>query len=137
MAELLGCLWFNQPPAEFRRADEPARSRNLSPSSLHQGSPHHFDVADGHGAARVRSVRLLNMPSLNRLDAFSMEQGQQMFASQEGTSVWCLCNRRWTWAVTARVRVAEIHRVHRRRLKAEQKEEWDGVGCATRAGRCS
>ena len=58
LGELLGWLWFNQPPESFgaltnRLAPGPAQVR----AGADQGSARHFHVADGPGPARVRSVR--------------------------------------------------------------------------------
>ena len=57
MAELLGCLWFNQPPEQFG-----ALTNRLAASQLkavleqNQGSPHDIHVAYGHGPAQLRSL---------------------------------------------------------------------------------
>ena len=57
MVELLGCLWFNQPPEDFRSAHQPAgRQPTEVRADPNQGIARHFHVADGHGPARLRSV---------------------------------------------------------------------------------
>lgn len=86
LGELLGWLWFNQPPADFsdltnRLAPDriPATldetkellATSMSPLDLARRS---FDPFD-----------LLTMPALTNLSGMSMGQGQQMFASADGT----------------------------------------------------
>ena len=129
MAELLGCLWFNQPPAEFgaltnRLAPENLKSVLADTKEALTTSMSPMDMA----RRAFDPFDLLNMPSLNKLDAFSMGQGQQMFASQEGNfrlvfvqSAVDLGSYRScaSWLKSIESIVAG--------LKAEQKEEWDGV----------
>ena len=129
MAELLGCLWFNQPPAEFgaltnRLAPENLKSVLADTKQTLATSMSPMDMA----RRAFDPFDLLNLPSLNKLDAFSMGQGQQMFASQEGNfrlvfvqSAVDLGSYRScaSWLKTIEAVVAG--------LKAEQKEEWDGV----------
>ncbi len=86
LAELLGCLWLNQPPELFgaltnRLAagrlkcvlDETkeALATSLSPTDIARRA---FDPFD-----------MLNMPALTNVSGFSIEQGQKMFASSGGT----------------------------------------------------
>jgi predicted RND superfamily exporter protein/lauroyl/myristoyl acyltransferase len=129
MAELLACLWFNQPPAEFgaltnRLAPENLKSVLADTKEVLTTSMSPMDMA----RRAFDPFDLLNLPSLNRLDAFSMGQGQQMFASQEGNfrlvfvqSAVDLGSYRScaSWLKSIEDAVAG--------LKAEQKEEWDGV----------
>jgi predicted RND superfamily exporter protein/lauroyl/myristoyl acyltransferase len=85
MAELLGCLWLNQPPESFA-----ALTNRLAPDRLKAvltetkealaTSMSPMDVA----RRAFDPFDLLNMPALTNLSGFSMEQGQQMFASSEG-----------------------------------------------------
>jgi predicted RND superfamily exporter protein/lauroyl/myristoyl acyltransferase len=129
MAELLGCLWFNQPPAEFG-----ALTNRLAPGNLKSVLANTKEVLTTSMSPMDMARRafdpfdLLNMPSLNKLDAFSMEQGQQMFASQEGNfrlvfvqSAVDLGSYRScaSWLKSIESVVAG--------LKAEQPTEWDGV----------
>ena len=59
MAELLGCFWLNQPPDSFRRADESLGTRPTGGrAGPNQGRASDFHVADGHGPACLRSLRL-------------------------------------------------------------------------------
>ncbi len=85
MAELLGCLWLNQPPAVFgsltnrlaggelkavlAQTKEELRT-SMSPMDMARRS---FDPFD-----------LLNMPALTNFSDLSSGQGQQMFTSSEG-----------------------------------------------------
>jgi predicted RND superfamily exporter protein/lauroyl/myristoyl acyltransferase len=129
MAELLGCLWLNQPPAEFG-----ALTNRLAPGNLKSILADTKEVLTTSMSPMDMARRafdpfdLLNMPSLNRLDAFSMGQGQQMFASQEG-------NFRLVFVQSA-VDLGSYHscagwlksiEAVAAGLKGEQKEEWDGV----------
>jgi predicted RND superfamily exporter protein/predicted LPLAT superfamily acyltransferase len=129
MAELLACLWFNQPPAEFG-----ALTNRLAPENLKSALANTKEVLTTSMSPMDMARRafdpfdLLNMPSLNKLDAFSMGQGQQMFASQAGNfrlvfvqSAVDLGSYRScaSWLKSIEAVVAG--------LKAEQQEEWVGV----------
>ena len=86
MAELLGCFWLNQLPEDFgaltnrlaagqleavlARTKEELRT-SMSPMDMARRA---FDPFD-----------LLNMPALTNLSGLATGQGQQMFASSEGT----------------------------------------------------
>ena len=85
LGELLGWLWFNQPPESFatltnRLAPDQLKSAleqtkealatSMSPMDLARRA---FDPFD-----------LLTMPALTNLSGFSTDQGQQMFASSDG-----------------------------------------------------
>ncbi len=130
MGELLGCLWFNQPPESFAvltnqlapdhlkivlTETKEALATSMSPMDVARRA---FDPFD-----------LLNLPGLTNLSGFSMEQGQQMFASSEGNfrlvfvqSAVDLSGYRQcaSWLKSIRAVVAG--------LRAEQpKADWDGV----------
>jgi predicted RND superfamily exporter protein/lauroyl/myristoyl acyltransferase len=130
MAELLGCLWLNQPPESFA-----ALTNRLAPDRLQAvltetkealaTSMSPMDIA----RRAFDPFDLLNMPALTNLSGFSMEQGQQMFASSEGNfrlvfvqsgvdlSSYRQCA---SWLKSIRAVVAG--------LRAEQpKADWDGV----------
>ena len=130
MAELLGCLWLNQPPESFA-----ALTNRLAPDRLKAvltetkealaTSMSPMDIA----RRAFDPFDLLNMPALTNLSGFSMEQGQQMFASSEGNfrllfvqsgvdlSSYRQCA---SWLKSIREVVAS--------LRAEQpKADWDGV----------
>ena len=86
LAEILACLWLNQPPANFaaltnRLAPEnigtvltetrEALATSLSPTDLARRA---FDP-----------FNLLELPALTNVSGLSMDQGQKMFASSDGT----------------------------------------------------
>ena len=86
LAEMLGCMWLNQPPESFQALTNrlapdrlqavlaetrEALTTSLSPMDIARRA---FDPFD-----------LLNMPALTNVSGLSMEQGQKMFASSEGT----------------------------------------------------
>jgi predicted RND superfamily exporter protein/lauroyl/myristoyl acyltransferase len=85
MAELLGCLWFNQPPESFA-----ALTNRLAPDQLKTALDRTKEILATSMSPMDVARRafdpfdLLNMPSLTSLSGFSMEQGQQMFASPDG-----------------------------------------------------
>ena len=130
MAELLGCLWFNQPPESFA-----ALTNRIAPDRLQAvltetketlaTSMSPMDIA----RRAFDPFDLLNMPALTNFSGFSMEQGQQMFASSEGNfrlvfvqsgvdlSGYRACE---SWLKSIRAVVAG--------LRAEQPQaDWDGV----------
>ena len=54
-AEIVACLWFNQPPRILWHADQPARPDHLQSVLAETGRARHVALADGHRPARVRS----------------------------------------------------------------------------------
>jgi predicted RND superfamily exporter protein/lauroyl/myristoyl acyltransferase len=85
MAELLGCLWFNQPPESFgaltnRLAPDRLQSVLTETKEVLTTSMSPMDIA----RRAFDPFDLLSMPALTNFSGFSMEQGQQMFASSEG-----------------------------------------------------
>ncbi len=85
MGELLGCLWLNQPPESFA-----ALTNRLAPDRLQAVLTETKEVLATSMSPMDVARRafdpfdLLNLPALTNLSGFSMEQGQQMFASSEG-----------------------------------------------------
>ena len=85
MAELLGCLWLNQPPEDFG-----ALTNRLAPGQLKAVLTQTKEVLTTSMSPMDVARRafdpfdLLNMPALTNISGLSMEQGQQMFASAEG-----------------------------------------------------
>jgi predicted RND superfamily exporter protein len=85
MAELLGCLWLNQPPESFG-----ALTNRLAPDRLQAVLTETKEVLATSMSPMDIARRafdpfdLLSMPALTNFSGFSMEQGQQMFASSEG-----------------------------------------------------
>jgi predicted RND superfamily exporter protein len=130
MAELLGCLWLNQPPESFgaltnRLAPDQLKSVLTQTKEVLTTSMSPMDIA----RRAFDPFDLLNVPALTNLSGFSMEQGQQMFASAEGNfrlvfvqsgvdlSGYRQCA---SWLKSIRAVVAG--------LCAEQpKADWDGV----------
>ncbi|MGB8369719.1 MAG: MMPL family transporter [Limisphaerales bacterium] len=130
MAELLGCLWLNQPPESFA-----ALTNRLAPDRLQAVLTETKEVLATSMSPMDVARRafdpfdLLNLSALTNLSGFSMEQGQQMFASSEGNfrlvfvqsgvdlSSYRQCA---SWLKSIRAVVAG--------LRAEQpKADWDGV----------
>jgi predicted RND superfamily exporter protein/lauroyl/myristoyl acyltransferase len=130
MGELLGYVWFNQPPDAFG-----ALTNRLEPSQLKEvlnqtkeelrTSMSPMDMA----RRAFDPFDLLNMPALTNLSGFSMAQGQQMFASSEGNfrllfvqSAIDLGSFRTceTWLKSIRAAVADL-------LGKQPTEEWAGV----------
>jgi predicted RND superfamily exporter protein/lauroyl/myristoyl acyltransferase len=130
MAELLGCLWLNQPPESFA-----ALTNRLAPDRLQAVLTETKEVLATSMSPMDIARRafdpfdLLNMPALTNFSGFSMEQGQQMFASSEGNfrlvfvqsgvdlSSYRQCA---SWLKSIRAVVAG--------LSAEQPQaDWDGV----------
>ena len=130
MAELLGCLWLNQPPESFaaltnRLAPDRLQSVLTQTKEVLATSMSPMDIA----RRAFDPFDLLNMPALTNFSGFSMEQGQQMFASSEGNfrlvfvqsgvdlSSYRQCA---SWLKSIRAVVAG--------LRAEQpKADWEGV----------
>ncbi|HUB86896.1 MAG TPA: MMPL family transporter, partial [Verrucomicrobiae bacterium] len=130
LGELLGWLWFNQPPDSFavltnRLAPENLKTildqtkeslaTSMSPMDL---ARHEFDPFD-----------LLNMPALSNFASFSGGQNQQMFASTNGEfhvlyvesavdlSGYRACENFLT----------EIHSVADNLRNGQSKDDWNGV----------
>jgi len=130
MAELLGCLWLNQPPESFgaltnRLAPDRLQAVLTDTKEVLATSMSPMDIA----RRAFDPFDLLNLPALTNFSGFSMEQGQQMFASSEGNfrlvfvqsgvdlSGYRQCA---SWLKSIRAVVAD--------LRAEQpKADWEGV----------
>ena len=86
MAELLACLWLSQPPRDFA-----ALTNRLAPDHLKPVLDQTKEILATSMSPMEVARRafdpfdLLNMPSMTNFSAFSMSQGQQMFASADGT----------------------------------------------------
>ena len=106
LGELLGWLWFNQPPESFgaltnRLAPGPAQAR----AGADQGSARHFHVADGPGPARVRSVRFADDAGADQSRRLLQRtRASRCLPRPTESSVCCMWNPPWIWAVTARAR---------------------------------
>ena len=85
MAELLGCLWLNQPPEVFAALTNRLEAGQLKAvlaqtKELLRTSMSPLDIA----RRALDPFDFLNMPALTNLSSLSTGQGQQLFASPEG-----------------------------------------------------
>jgi len=85
LGELLGWLWFNQPPGDFaaltnRLAPDQLKAALDETRELLATSMSPMDLA----RRSFDPFNLLTMPALTNLSGMSMDQGQQMFASSDG-----------------------------------------------------
>ena len=130
MGELLACLWLNQSPESFaaltnRLAPDRLQAVLIETKEALATSMSPMDVA----RRAFDPFDLLNMPALTNLSGFSMEQGQQMFASSEGNfrlvfvqSAVDLSGYRQCASWLKSIRAVVVG------LRAEQpKADWDGV----------
>ncbi len=86
LGELLGWLWFNQPPESFgaltnRLAPDQLKSALEQTKEALATSMSPMDLA----RREYDPFDLLTMPALTNLAGFSTDQSQQMFASPDGT----------------------------------------------------
>ena len=86
LGELLGWLWFNQPSADFaaltnRLAPDQLKAALDETRELLATSMSPMDLA----RRSFDPFNLLNMQALTNISGISMGQGQQMFASTDGT----------------------------------------------------
>jgi predicted exporter/lauroyl/myristoyl acyltransferase len=85
LGELLGWLWFNQPPADFA-----ALTNRLAPDQLKAALDETREMLATSMSPMDLARRsfdpfnLLTMPGLTNISGMSMGQGQQMFASTDG-----------------------------------------------------
>jgi predicted RND superfamily exporter protein/lauroyl/myristoyl acyltransferase len=85
LGELLGWLWFNQPPGDFSELTNRLAPDQLQPvlnetKELLTTSMSPMDLA----RRSFDPFNLLTMPALTNISGISMDQGQQMFASTDG-----------------------------------------------------
>ena len=85
LGELLGWLWFNQPPQDFA-----ALTNRLAPDALKSTLDETRDLLATSMSPMDLARRsfdpfnLLTMPALTNISGISMDQGNQMFASADG-----------------------------------------------------
>jgi predicted exporter/lauroyl/myristoyl acyltransferase len=85
MAELLGCLWLNQPPEAFGALTNRLEAGQLKAVLAQTKEELRTSVSPLDIARRAFDpFNLLDMPALTNLSGLSTGQGQQMFASSEG-----------------------------------------------------
>jgi predicted exporter/lauroyl/myristoyl acyltransferase len=85
LGELLGWLWFNQPPADFAMltnhlAPDQLKSALEETRELLATSMSPMDLA----RRSFDPFNLLTMPALTNISGINMDQGNQMFASADG-----------------------------------------------------
>ena len=85
LGELLGWLWFNQPPGDFAALTNRLAPDRLKPQldetrELLANSMSPMDLA----RRSFDPFNLLTMPALTNISSLSMDQGSQMFASTDG-----------------------------------------------------
>ena len=85
LGELLGWLWFNQPPGDFSALTNRLAPDQLKPTlddtrELLATSMSPMDLA----RRSFDPFNLLTMPALTNISGLSMDQGNQMFASTDG-----------------------------------------------------
>ncbi len=85
LGELLGWLWFNQPPNDFAALTNHLAPDQLKPQldetrELLANSMSPMDLA----RRSFDPFNLLTMPALTNLSGMNMDQGNQMFASNDG-----------------------------------------------------
>ena len=130
MAELLGCLWFNQPPDSFgaltnRLAADQLKSVLAQTKETLATSMSPMDVA----RRAFDPFDLLNMPALTHLSGFSMDQGQPMFASAGGDFrlIYVQSNRDLASYRSCESWLNSIHSIVTGLQAGQPKEEWDHV----------
>ena len=85
LGELLGWLWFNQPPGDFAALTNRLAPENLKPQldetrEMLATSMSPMDLA----RRSFDPFNLLTMPALTNISGMSLDQGNQMFASTDG-----------------------------------------------------
>jgi predicted exporter/lauroyl/myristoyl acyltransferase len=85
LGELLGWLWFNQPPGDFSALTNHLAPDQLKPQldetrELLANSMSPMDLA----RRSFDPFNLLTMPALTNISGMNMDQGNQMFASTDG-----------------------------------------------------
>jgi predicted RND superfamily exporter protein/predicted LPLAT superfamily acyltransferase len=130
LGELLGWLWFNQPPGDFS-----ALTNRLAPNQLKSALDETRELLATSMSPMDLARRsfdpfnLLTMPALTNISGMSMDQGNQMFASTNGNfrllfvqSAVDLTSYRAceSWLKAIHAVVAELQ-------SGPSKEDWKGV----------
>ena len=130
LGELLGWLWFNQPPGDFAALTTRLAPDQLKPvldetREMLATSMSPMDLA----RRSFDPFNLLTMPALTNISGMSMDQGNQMFASSDGKfrllyvqSAVDLTSYRAceSWLKAIHTIVAELQ-------SGPSKEDWKGV----------
>jgi uncharacterized protein len=134
MAELLGWLWFNQPPADFGALTNRLAPTQLKPvltqtKELLTTSMSPMDVA----RRAFDPFNLLDMPALAKMGGFSMQQGQPQvfsgFASAQGNFRMVFVQSAIDLASyrSCAAWLKSIHAVVADLQAGPAKEEWQGI----------
>ncbi len=130
LGELLGCLWLNQPPESFGALTNRLAANRIKPVLAETKELLTTSLSPLEIARRAFDpFDLLNMPALADVKGFSIEQGQKMFASSEGTfrllfvqarpelGSYLACS---SWLNSLKAVVAELQ-------TGQSKADWKGV----------
>ncbi len=86
LAELLACLWFNQPPESFGALTQRLAPDRLGPALAETREVLTTSLSPVDLARRAFDpYDLLRLPGITNVSGLSLEQGQRMFSSPDGT----------------------------------------------------
>ena len=86
LAEILACLWLNQPPADFAALTNRLAPGNIGAVLAETREALATSLSPTDLARRAFDpFNLLELPALTNVSGLSMDQGQKMFASADGT----------------------------------------------------
>ena len=86
LAEILACLWLNQPPDAFAALTNRLGTENIGGVLAETRQALATSLSPTDIARRAFDpLNLLDLPALTNISGLSMEQGQTMFASGDGT----------------------------------------------------
>ena len=130
LGELLGWLWFNQPPEAFatltnRLAPDQLKSALEQTKAMLATSMSPMDL----GRRSFDPFDLLTIPALTNLSGISMDQGQQMFASTDGKFhlLYVQSAVDLTSYRTCESWLKSIHAVVAELQSGKSKEDWQNV----------
>jgi predicted RND superfamily exporter protein len=86
LAEILACLWINQPPADFAALTNRLAPGNIGAVLAETREALATSLSPTDIARRAFDpFNLLELPALTNVSGLSMDQGQKMFVSADGT----------------------------------------------------
>jgi len=86
LAEILACLWLNQPPADFAALTRRLAPENVGAVLAETREALATSLTPNDLARRAFDpFNLLELPALTNISGLSMDQGQKMFVSTDGT----------------------------------------------------
>ena len=86
LAEILACLWLNQPPAAFAALTNQLAPEHIGAVLANTREVLATSLSPTDLARRAFDpFNLLELPALTNVSGLSMDQGQKMFASADGT----------------------------------------------------